>query len=238
MLNKMTFNTKKNDVLRVTSGVALLVLISLAILKSLLLSALIIFLIFIGMVREWYSITSSSLRDFAIGLFVIFVSISSIFIIRLLGNGSEILLWYMVIIGSYDTFAMYIGRFVGGAKIAPKTSPMKTWSGFWGGLYFACLFSSILIIILNSQVLEPFINFSEFYIFKSHFFFRFGIIFPTTIIVVLAHLGDYFESYFKRKYNVKDSGSIIPGHGGVLDRFDSILFSAPFLLLITLYLDG
>ncbi len=218
----MILNIKKNDVVRIVSGVTIFLILSFAILKSALLFCLLAILIFALMSKEWFYITRSSRTDLILGLSLIFIAISSILIIRFLKNGSEILLWYALTIGSYDAFAMYTGKFIGGAKICPNTSPMKTWSGFFGGLYFASLFTSILVDILYYNNL------------KSQFFFQFGNIIPTSLIVILAHFGDYFESHFKRKYSIKDSGTLIPGHGGVLDRFDSHLFSAPFLLIMVL----
>lgn len=114
-----------------------------------------------------------------------------------------------------DTSAYFIGKKFQGEKIAPKISPGKTYSGFAGSL----ICSLILGLILN--------------IFNKKFPILHMMIFCLTLNIG-GFLGDLFESKLKRICQVKDSGFIIPGHGGVLDRIDSLLFNA---LLVALYLN-
>ena len=110
-------------------------------------------------------------------------------------------------VGAY-CFGMLFGQ-KGGKKLCPQISPKKSWAGFWGGLFLAAVAGAVL-----------------------HFT---GLLsFPLVHCLVMALLmalagvaGDLFESLWKRSYGVKDSGSIIPGHGGLLDRFDSSLFAIP-----------
>lgn len=127
----------------------------------------------------------------------------------------EILIGIFAILWTYDSFAYIFGVWLGRHKIFPKVSPKKSWEGLAGGLIFALVVSWILgllssILSLNNWVIIA------------------------TIIVAAGTIGDFFESALKREAGVKDSGTIMPGHGGILDRIDSILFSVPFLYLYLL----
>ena len=105
----------------------------------------------------------------------------------------------------------FCGRRVGGAKLAPLVSPNKTRSGAVGG---------VLGAILASLLVMPFLPFS------------WGeLVVGSAIIAVLAQTGDLFESALKRNLGVKDSGTLIPGHGGFLDRFDGYLLTLPVMCL-------
>ncbi|MBK7812363.1 MAG: CDP-archaeol synthase [Saprospiraceae bacterium] len=121
--------------------------------------------------------------------------------------------WALVIIlmiWANDTFAYFTGRLFGKTKLAPNISPGKTIEGSIGGFIF-CL---VTILVLDYYWIH-----SEYSIFKLLIF---GI-----LISVSSILGDLFESYLKRQIGIKDSGHILPGHGGMLDRFDSFLFAIP-----------
>ena len=113
-----------------------------------------------------------------------------------------------------DTFAYICGRLLGKHKLYEKISPKKTIEGFIGGLLFTQL--AAFIIYKTSSLQISLI---------AWLLIALG-------ISVLGTVGDLIESKYKRQAGVKDSGNIMPGHGGILDRFDSILFAAPFLFLI------
>ncbi len=116
-----------------------------------------------------------------------------------------LLLLYMILIVVFtDTGAFIGGKLIGGPKLAPAISPNKTWSGFVCGLA-ACL----LGILISSHFIDV-----------PHLFLSISTI---CILSVFAQLGDLLESACKRYFNIKDTGSIIPGHGGVIDRLDSFL---------------
>ena len=129
-------------------------------------------------------------------------------------QGKWILLALFIMIWSYDTFAYCVGSLIGKHPLFQRISPKKTWEGSVG--------SALLTLVL------------------SYFFIYF---FPSVgisswqwtgmacVVVLAGTLGDLCESMFKRQLGVKDSGSILPGHGGVLDRFDSMLFVVPFVLI-------
>jgi phosphatidate cytidylyltransferase len=106
-----------------------------------------------------------------------------------------------------DTGAYCVGSTMGKHRLCERLSPKKSWEGFWGGMAFCVIASVIYALIMNYNVLAS---------------VAFGI-----IVSLFATFGDLFESLLKRSAGVKDSGKLIPGHGGVLDRIDSLLFVAP-----------
>lgn len=125
---------------------------------------------------------------------------------------SKILLGSFILVWVNDSFAYLVGKNFGKQKLFEKISPKKTVEGFLGGLFFSCIASYVIAIFTES------LNFTYWLILSI-------------IISVFGTLGDLIESKFKRQANVKDSGIIMPGHGGLLDRLDSIIFAAPFIYL-------
>tara|TARA_B110000046_G_C13023155_1_gene412339 strand:+ start:1915 stop:2709 length:795 start_codon:yes stop_codon:yes gene_type:complete len=111
-----------------------------------------------------------------------------------------------------DSFAFLVGKNFGKNKLFPSVSPKKTIEGFFGGLIF-----SLLTAMFISKI-----NFD---------FTMLNWLVIGVIVSVIGTIGDLVESKFKRQANVKDSGNIMPGHGGILDRLDSLLFAAPFVYL-------
>ncbi len=121
-----------------------------------------------------------------------------------------------------DSFAMLTGMLIGGKKLAPKISPNKTIAGAIGGTLWCTVLSACIYLILQAiDYFAPFISLLE--IWKILLIVFFG--------SIIAQAGDILESFFKRKAGVKDSGKILPGHGGMLDRIDSYIFVAPYLLI-------
>lgn len=125
--------------------------------------------------------------------------------------GSFILIW------TNDTFAYIVGKAIGKHKLFERISPKKTIEGFLGGMIFT---------IIGAYILSLFDNFLN-PVFHSSLIW----IGAAIILVIFGTLGDLVESQLKRKAGVKDSGNIMPGHGGILDRLDSIIFAIPFLFL-------
>jgi phosphatidate cytidylyltransferase len=131
----------------------------------------------------------------------------------------KIIIGLFILIWTNDTFAYLVGKSVGKHKLLERISPKKTIEGFLGGVIFA-VFAGFLI---SKLYIQPNPNFST----KS-------IIIWTTIALlvgIIGTIGDLIESKFKRIAGVKDSGKIMPGHGGILDRLDSVIFVAPFIYL-------
>ena len=131
---------------------------------------------------------------------------------------ASLLLMVFVLVWSTDTFAYLVGRKLGKHKLAPHISPGKTWEGLAGGIV-----GSVLVSLI-------FYKFNPMY--ESWFYVASAI-----IVALFGVLGDLFESKLKRLAGVKDSGNMLPGHGGFLDRFDSLLLVAPpFYVFYTGYL--
>jgi len=124
----------------------------------------------------------------------------------------NILLGAFILVWVNDTFAYLVGKNFGKQKLFEKISPKKTVEGFLGGLFFACVASFFIASCTNTL--------------NSTYWLMLSI-----IVSVTGTLGDLIESKFKRQAQVKDSGTIMPGHGGLLDRLDSIIFAAPFIYL-------
>jgi phosphatidate cytidylyltransferase len=139
----------------------------------------------------------------------------SIVMLRLLpAGGFELLLTFFISIWATDTGALVFGNLIGGPKLWPALSPNKTWAGFFGGIMLAAIAGGVAFAIMQLGVGR-------------------GALFAASVGVI-AHMGDLFESWAKRNFRVKDSGGLIPGHGGVLDRIDSTLLAAPALAIAVL----
>jgi len=123
----------------------------------------------------------------------------------------EIILGFFIIIWVNDTFSYLAGITLGKNKFFERISPKKTWEGITGGLISSVTGGYVLSLFFNQ------LNLTEWIIFSL-------------IIVIFGTFGDLFESLLKRKFGVKDSGNLIPGHGGILDRLDSLLLAAPFVI--------
>ncbi len=125
------------------------------------------------------------------------------------------------VVWATDIGAYFSGRSIGGPKIAPSISPNKTWAGLIGGM----ICSGITLFLMNHWLLgwqmAPVI-----------------IVCLGMALAVLAQVGDFFESGWKRHFDVKDASNLIPGHGGVLDRLDGVLFVAPALYFILKVIEG
>ena len=131
--------------------------------------------------------------------------------IRHFNNGLNIILWFLLIVWSTDIFSFVFGKYFKGIKLCPTLSPNKTWSGFILGILSATLVSLICFYIKGYSLFNGLI---------------FGIIISTS-----AQFGDLFESWIKRKHFVKDSGILLPGHGGFLDRLDGLMISSIILYI-------
>lgn len=150
-------------------------------------------------------------------LFVLgYVSIPFALLVKLALISGEfnprIIIGLFILIWLNDTMAYVVGKSIGKTKLFEKVSPKKTVEGFLGGLVFSIGFSIVV---------------SRYYVHESVVHW----IIIAAIVVVFGSLGDLIESKFKRVAGVKDSGKIMPGHGGMFDRLDSIIFAAPFVFL-------
>ncbi len=122
------------------------------------------------------------------------------------------ILGVFILIWTNDSFAFFVGKNIGKHKLLKRISPNKTIEGFIGGMVFTFLMS----LVLASQFIS--LSLTQWLVIAG-------------IVSIFGVLGDLIESMFKRQANVKDSSNFIPGHGGFLDRFDSVIFAAPFIFI-------
>lgn len=120
---------------------------------------------------------------------------------------------FMILLWTNDTGAYLVGRSIGRTKLMPSVSPGKTWEGLLGGIIL-----TMLVGWLMARIWAPSLGLVVLYV--------------AFAVAVMATLGDLLESAFKRAKGVKDSGTILPGHGGILDRFDGFLLAAPATLIL------
>jgi len=141
----------------------------------------------------------------------LYVGIGFYYFIETRDAGLTYLIFALIVVWATDSGAYFTGRKVGKRKLWPEISPNKTVEGFIGGIIWALVAAFIIHFI------SPL---------TTSYFILIGI---TIAASIFGQLGDLVESAIKRHYNVKDSGKILPGHGGILDRFDSLLFVLPLL---------
>lgn len=132
-------------------------------------------------------------------------------------GGPRWLLFGFVVVWTVDTGAYIAGRWWGKHTLITRVSPKKTWEGLWGGIISALLMAAVVGLIFR-------LPFDRIFLFCL----------LTLITVVFAIVGDLFESMLKRQAGVKDSGQFLPGHGGILDRIDSVVAALPVFVLCSL----
>lgn len=147
-----------------------------------------------------------------IGALYIGLPVLALLTLRTGEQGLLLALWTMALVWACDIGAYFAGRTLGGPKLMPAVSPNKTWAGLIGGVAGAGLFAGILTLSGLDWRLAA----------------------ATPALAVLAQMGDLYESWLKRCAGVKDSGNLLPGHGGVLDRLDGLVAVAPVAALLVL----
>ena len=150
----------------------------------------------------------------AAGVFYAGLPALAIVYLREVPNGILIVFWTLALVWATDIGAYFSGRAIGGPKLAPSLSPNKTWAGLIGGVALTLGISFYL---------------------HAYWDLPFYLVILSVPLAVLAQMGDLFESWLKRKAGAKDSGTVFPGHGGVMDRLDGLIPVAPIVALIMLY---
>jgi len=143
------------------------------------------------------------------------IPLAALIWIRLAEGGAGAIMWLFLVVWATDSGAYAVGRLVGGAKLAPSISPSKTWSGALGGIFVAMVLGVLFASLIQADVERAAI--------------LAGIVSGASII------GDLLQSALKRRFNVKDSGTLVPGHGGVMDRLDSLVIAAPVLAIVVTF---
>lgn len=137
-------------------------------------------------------------------LYVVPASLAAVAIRAQAGDGLPTEIWIVALVVAADTGAYMAGRSIGGPKLAPRISPNKTWAGLAGAIVSAAIIGAVTAKLVGRPSLLP-------------------LTLVSGLLAIVEQGGDLFESFFKRHFGVKDSGRIIPGHGGVLDRVDGLL---------------
>lgn len=183
---------------------------------------LMIYILFMAVVRRGRD-KVTDLAVYYMTSFYVIVSFASVVLLRMSENGNY--LYLLAFIGPWvsDTFAWLCGRLFGKHKLIPEVSPKKTVEGAVGGVVFAGLAFALygfLVSLLNDAVTPNYVLLAV----------------AGVICAIVSQFGDLIASFIKRQYGVKDYGSVFPGHGGVMDRFDSVLLAAPILYLVLTYI--
>lgn len=152
------------------------------------------------------------------------VSIICMILLRMQAEGLKIVLWLFIVVFTFDASSYIFGKKFGKIPLYPTVSPSKTIEGFVCGIFCGLIVSSFVrdLLVKPSKVLLD-----------QRSFFTI-----TLLILIFAQIGDLIESWLKRFCKVKDSGTILSKHGGVMDRFDSLMFSGILLYIITFFLKG
>jgi phosphatidate cytidylyltransferase len=169
----------------------------------------------LGLVAAATFFTGMVTRSAQLAAGVIYVALPAMALIFIRGrdNGAILAFWTLAIVWATDTGAYFAGRTIGGPKLMPAISPSKTWAGLGGGMV-AALLTGLAFAKWGGVAL--------------------GLALSSVVLAVVAQGGDLFESALKRRAGVKDSGTLLPGHGGVLDRLDGLVPVAPMVALLIL----
>lgn len=153
------------------------------------------------------------------GIVLLLAAWASLLYLRYQNNGQFWVIYLVAVVAAADIGAYFFGKLFGANKLAPAVSPGKTWEGFAGGLVVSQLFALALFAYFFSDPLSPLPTLDV-------------LLLVTALLAGVSVLGDLFESILKRGCGLKDSGSILPGHGGVLDRLDGLVAALPVFAFI------
>lgn len=160
-----------------------------------------------------FTLVSTKRRVLALGIIYTGLPVLALLLIRKQPDGLLFAIWAMALVWMCDIGAFFVGRAFGGPRLAPMISPNKTWAGFVGGIIAAGAFGAVL-----------------------HFGWGLPLrlTLATPLLAVVAQAGDLYESWLKRQAGVKDSGTILPGHGGLMDRLDGLMPVAPIAAFLVM----
>ena len=140
-------------------------------------------------------------------------------------NGDDsrtLVLWLVFVVWATDIGGYIVGKTIGGPKLCPSVSPKKTWAGLLGAIGFAMLVAYVFALFLKAY---------DYVSLPIHHTTRL-LVFSAGVLAVIAQIGDLFESFIKRRLELKDSSNLIPGHGGLFDRVDGLIFAAGATALV------
>lgn len=169
---------------------------------------------------RWEGVPKTALM----GFFTLLPTWIALIQLKYLEPQGYLVLTLVALVSIADIGAYFTGRAWGRAKLAPKLSPGKSWAGFWGGVASSFVLALLLLYPLQMSVVD------------LDLFRVLAFLIVAVIVAVFSVLGDLFESMLKRSQGLKDSGKALPGHGGVLDRIDSLTSAAPVFIFSLLIL--
>jgi len=206
-----------NLIKRFTSSIILLSILSLSISIDSNYFNFFLILIFLLALYEWLNLVKKAIYKL-FGSFFLFLSFYSVFLLSDINNissGTNLIILIIIICVSSDIGGYVFGKILKGPKLT-KISPNKTYSGVLGAYLFVAF--SIFVISANELIFFKKITFSN-------------LLIIALLISSISQIGDIIISFFKRKAKIKDTGKLIPGHGGILDRIDGMIFAFPFSLI-------
>ncbi len=203
---------------RVISSIFLIPLIIFLIVKGSYLFVSFLIICYFLTLYEWYQMSKNIIYKL-IGIIFLFISFYSIFQIRFsFGNEYNLMFFILIICVSTDIGGFIFGKILKGPKLI-KISPNKTYAGVFGSYFLSLLSIFIFFKSMNNFNLIEFTGLTFFFV---------------IILSTVSQIGDLIISYFKRKSHIKNTGNIIPGHGGLLDRIDGMIFAFPFYYFLIL----
>jgi len=206
-----------NLIKRFISSIILLSILSLSISIDHKYFNIFLILIFLLALYEWLNLVKMTIHKL-FGSFFLFLSFYSVFLLSDINNissGTNLIILIIIICVSSDIGGYVFGKILKGPKLT-KISPNKTYSGVLGAYLFVAF--SIFVISANELIFFKNITFSN-------------LLIIALLISSISQIGDIIISFFKRKAKIKDTGKLIPGHGGILDRIDGMIFAFPFSLI-------
>jgi len=232
--NFLTHGLKSELHLRLISGIVLGIFVLFVTMHSTVTFATMVLLLTIVIVFEWVEMISiakeyHSDAKFAkrwkiVGVLYAFLPSACAIVIREMENGVTITVWYFLTIWATDTVAYFVGSNLGKRKLCPTISPKKTYEGLIGGVTAGAIVSMVIYLVSSTKGANSL---------SIHGFFML-----TLGVTLLSQVGDILESALKRRFGIKDTGSIIPGHGGIMDRLDAMVLVTPFVLVVILFYGG
>ena len=206
---------------RILSSIFLIPFVLILIISGSLFFNFFLLIVFLITMYEWHKLSKKKIYYFP-GFIFLILSFLSVYFLRQDSNNESLYAFiYIMFVSVFTDFGGYIfGKFLKGPKLT-KISPNKTFTGMFGGYILALIFTYIYIDKTNT-------------FFKSYEIISIDIFILTILLSTVSQTGDLLISYFKRKAKIKDTGNLIPGHGGVLDRIDGMIFVFPFFYILKL----
>ncbi|MGE3622272.1 MAG: phosphatidate cytidylyltransferase [Bdellovibrionales bacterium] len=211
----MTFDIA-NLRLRLISSLVLAPLVLLAVYFGGVLYVLVVVAAVALATQEWLNLTRADFKLRLLGIpYVCGFGLALLYIRDIPVDGRTYIYYLLAVVWGTDIGAYVAGRLIGGPKLAPRVSPNKTWAGLFGGIVLACMFGYAMVAAIIGVLPPP----------------GMAVVLSASL-AILSQIGDLFESWVKRRAGVKESGNLIPGHGGILDRIDGLIFAVSSFALL------